>query len=189
MNRAFLIGREIYLRPMEISDLDGEYLQWVNDPEVRESLHTLRFPTTRSQLMEYIERQNRDVSIIFLAVVHKKTGKHIGNVKIGPIEWVDRRAEYGRLIGDKDCRGKGIGTEMVALILEYGFLMLNLHKMSTSAMANNIASIRSNEKNGLMRSGLRKEHRYYKGQYVDVVEMGILKKDYLKSKIEKKKNK
>ncbi len=34
MDRAFLIEGKIYLRPLEIEDVNDRYLQWVIDPEV-----------------------------------------------------------------------------------------------------------------------------------------------------------
>ena len=34
MKNAFLIGKQIYLKPLEEEDLDGDYLKWLNDPEI-----------------------------------------------------------------------------------------------------------------------------------------------------------
>jgi len=34
LDRPFLVGERIYLRPLELEDVNDRYLQWVNDPEV-----------------------------------------------------------------------------------------------------------------------------------------------------------
>ena len=37
---------------------------------------------------------------VIFAITDSKSGRHIGNVKLGPIQWVHRRASLGILIGD-----------------------------------------------------------------------------------------
>ena len=49
----------------------------------------------------------------FLPFAIKTTDKHIGNIKLGPINWIHRYGDISLLIGDKDYWGKGIATEAI----------------------------------------------------------------------------
>ncbi len=182
MDRPFLVGERIYMRPLEVADVTDEYLHWMNDVELAKYIPAMTFPGTRAAVEEYVAREARNPATVFLAIIEKDTGRHVGNIKLGPISWVDRNAEYGRLLGDVAARSKGYGSEAVRMILRYAFEVLNLHKVFATCLASNKAAIRSNEKNGLSVEATIKEKRYVEGHYEDVVYMGINKPTYLDRK-------
>src|SRR5258708_32641678 len=66
---------------------------------------------------------------VIFAVIDQKSDEHIGNGKLGPINWVHRRAMVGIMIGDKRFWGKGVGEETTRLMVEYAFHRLNLHRV------------------------------------------------------------
>ena len=68
MDRAFLIGEKIYLRPFDIDDLEGNYLQWVNDGEIIKHLASNAFPKTKEDLSNYVNNILSDDSYIYFAV-------------------------------------------------------------------------------------------------------------------------
>ena len=181
MDRAFLVGEKIYLRPLDRDDLENDYIQWVNDEEVSRFMETLNFPTTKEKLESYFENIMKSNNDVFFAIIEKKTDKHIGNVKIN-INWVDRLGIYGRMIGDKGSRGKGYGTEVSKLMIKYSFERLNLHKVMIGVMESNIASIKSNEKVGMKIEAKLKDHSYRLGKWEDVIYMSIFRDDYFKLK-------
>jgi len=181
MDRPFLVGKRIYLRPLDIEDLSGRYLQWVNDERIIRNMGTLYFPSTKKRLQDYLIEQLNNKDVLFFAIVEKKTGKHIGNVKLGPIDWVNSVVEYGRMIGEKSARGRGYGTEVSILVIKYCFEVLNLHKVFATPSAENLPSIDSNKKAGLKTEAILKEHKYKEGRYTDVCVMAITKKEYFKS--------
>lgn len=178
MDRPFLIGKKIYLRPLDIDDLEGRYLQWVNNEEITKHLGTLYFPFTKDRLRSYLIEQLSNPSVAFFAVIEKKSGRHIGNAKLGPIDWINRHAELGRMIGEKIAQGKGYGTEITKLLLKYGFRLLNLHKIFSVPSVKNISSIKSNKNSGLEIEAIIKKHKYEDGSYVDVCFMSITKEKY-----------
>lgn len=149
MDRAFLIGDRIYLRPMDIGDADGPYLQWVNSPIAYLTLGTLYYPTTKAALEAYIQRQVENPDTALFAIMTKSDDRFIGTAKIGPVETVHRHAYIGLFIGEESERGRGYGREVVVLLLKYGFRQLNLHKISAGVNESNVASIRMFEKVGM----------------------------------------
>lgn len=182
MDRPFLVGKDIYLRPLDVDDLEGDYLQWVNDEEVSKHMGTLNFPMTKGQLEEYFRDIVKSRKYAFFAIIEKKSNKHIGNVKLGPIDWINRLTEYGRMIGDKKSWGKGYSTEVVELMLKYAFERLNIHKVMVTVVATNTASIKSNEKVALKIEARLKDHVFKLGRWEDMVIMSITQDEYFKMK-------
>ena len=80
------------------------------------------------------------------AIVTKEKGSHIGNISLQNIDYVDRSAELAIIIGDKRYWGKGIGLEAWKLMMNYGFLVLNLHRLYCGCANKNLGMRRIAEK-------------------------------------------
>ena len=176
--RPFLESDKIYFTPLD-EDIDDNYLRWINDRDIINYLESGNFPKSKQEIINYVKAINNSPNYVFFAIIEKETKKYIGNAKLGPIDWINRTSEYGRMIGDKSVQGKGYGKEVTELLLYYGFMILNLNKMTAGAMSDNKASIKSNEKVGLDIEGVLKEQIYHDGVYKDAVRMGITKSKYL----------
>ena len=174
----FIIGAQIYLRPLEKEDLSEEYLGWLNDPEVSRYLESGIFPCTRDELEKFYEQVTGSRDQVILAIVDKEKDQHIGNVKLGPINWLHRKATFGILIGEKEFWGKGIGEEATRLMVEYGFFRLNLRRIELGVYAEHKAAIRSYEKVGFRIEGRLRESLFREGKYTDGLWMGLLRSEY-----------
>ena len=51
----------------------------------------------------------------------KSVGKHIGNVRLGPIYILSKVCKFSMMIGDESYHSKGYGTEIVRACIEYVF--------------------------------------------------------------------
>jgi [ribosomal protein S5]-alanine N-acetyltransferase len=183
---AFAEGSLVVLRPLERTDLNDRYLSWLNDPEVTRYTETGIFPSTAEDLENYYRGITSSKSDVMLAVVDKKSGQHIGNVKLGPIHWVHRRATFGILIGEKEFWGKGVGLEATRLMVEYGFNRLNLHRIELGVFADHEAAVRCYKKAGFKVEGRMRESLFREGHYKDGLRMGLLRSDYKPGKTGKK---
>lgn len=179
MDRPFLIGKKIYLRPMDRDDLNDQYLQWVNTEDKATNLGTLQFPSTRDALEHYLEAQINNKDVVFFAIMERNSDRRIGTCKIGPIDWINSNASVGCLIGDASQRLKGYGTETWQLLIRYAFKILNLHKIVGWVSAGNIGSIKSMEKAGFKVEARLKEYGYHDGKYEDTCILSILKNEFL----------
>jgi len=175
---VFAKGRQLYLRPLERTDLTERYQSWLNDPEVTVYMETGVFPTTLQQLERYYQAVTSSPDQVILAVVHQESDLHIGNVKLGPINWVHRRAALGILIGDKEYWGKGLGTEAVSLAVEYGFYRLNLHRISLGVFEEHKSAVRCYQKVGFKIEGHLRQDVFRDGQYKNGLWMGLLRSEY-----------
>lgn len=179
MHHPFLVGKNLYLRSIEQKDLEGKYFDWLNDYEVTKYLESSFFPNTIEKLQDYLNNVGKSSNDVLLGIIDLETDTHIGNVRIGPINWVHRTAFLGIMIGEKDFWGKGYATDTLKLIVEYAFNRLNLHKISAGVNASNKPSLRAFEKAGLKIEGRRKEELYVDGKYHDGIIMGLTKEDFL----------
>lgn len=178
MKSPFIIGSGVYLRPLEKSDLNDVYLGWLNDPEVNQFLDAGIFPYTRAELERYYDAVTSARDKVILAVVELESGLHIGNVKLDPINWINRHTGFGIMIGDKSKWGKGHGTEVTKLAVEYAFDRLNLNKVSLGVNPANKAALKTYQKLGFVTEGTRREEVFLNGKYADALWMSILRDEY-----------
>ena len=175
--RPFLEGDRLYLREVRPTDVNENYYRWMNDPEVTASLESRFYPNSMEQLREYVNAKLGDRNNVFLAIILKEGDRHIGNIKLGPINWIHRFADVGLLIGEKDCWGKGYASEAIRLVVDYAFLQLNLHKLTASMYEDNHGSLKAFQRAGFQVEGVRKQIFYYRGKYVDSILVGVVKPD------------
>lgn len=173
--KEFLEGKRIYLRKVRAADAAGNYRRWMNDPEVIRYLESRFAPLSEDSLETYIRREEGNATTVFMAIVEKRSEEHIGNIKIHGIDRVHSHAQVSLIIGEKQHWGKGYGTEAIRLIVDFAFNTLNLHKLFACIYAPNGGSIAAFRKAGFVEEGLRKQHRFFNGCYVDEVDMAFIK--------------
>lgn len=166
MKKEFLIGKNVNLRKLTIEDAKEEYLSWLNDYEVRKYTESRFFPKTIVEIEGYIESCNNCNNVAF-GIIDKDEETHIGNIKLGNINWIHRYADIGLIVGNREFWGKGIATEAIGLVSDYGFKQLNLRKIFAGAYSVNFASIKAFEKNGFFVSHTIKEKFFFEGKYID----------------------
>ena len=167
--KNYIAGERIYLREVQIEDANDNYCRWMNDPEVTRFTESRFSDYTIEKLKDYIRYITSNNDNIFFAIVLKDNNTHIGNIKIGSINWIHRFSETGLIIGEKKCWGKGYATEAIKLACEYAFRQVDLHKLLAGCYINNKGSIRAFEKAGFTLEGTLKKHFLYKGEYIDSV--------------------
>ena len=171
----FLTGKRIYLRKLVLEDVEGGYHRWMNDPQVTHFLESRFRPSSKSDLRSYVESVDLDKNSWLFAGVLLEDDRHIGNIKLGPVNWIHRVADIGLLIGEQDCWGKGFAGEMIDLVVDFAFSSLNLHKVTASCYGNHEASASAFKKSGFSVEGTRKEQFYCDGEYVDMTLLGLIR--------------
>lgn len=168
-------GTRIYLREVRLSDVNDGYYNWLNDPEVNKYLETRFSPQTMDSIKAYVEKMSQKADEIFLAICDKATDKHIGNIKLGPINPHHKYADISLVIGDKDFWGKGLATEAIKLISDHAFTKLGLHKVSAGCYSDNIGSAKAFKKVGFAEEGrLKKHYLDANNNYVDRICLGMV---------------
>jgi ribosomal-protein-alanine N-acetyltransferase len=177
---VFLEGERIILRPLEQTDLTKEYIQWLNDAEVCRFNSHATFPYTEEKMRVYYQSlQQNTQSAVVLAIIHKETGKHVGNISLQSIDWLSRAAEFAILLGNKDYWGKGIASEAALLLCDYGFIRLNLNRIHCGTSSENTGMQQLAARLKMTHEGTRRQAMYKNGKYVDILEYGVLRDEFL----------
>jgi RimJ/RimL family protein N-acetyltransferase len=174
-----IIGEGIRLRGIDQGDLPL-FVSWLNDPEVRQYL-SLYAPLSNAQEEKWFESLDK-LSIaeqpLMIEASHEQKWKAVGDISFIAVDQRARNAELGLFIGEKDFWGKGIGTQVLSLMLDYGFFTLNFHRIYLRVYALNERGIHCYEKVGFKHEGRMREAAYLGGEYVDILWMGILKDEW-----------
>lgn len=168
-------GERLYLRAIERDDLQRCH-DWMNDESLRATL-AQRYPLSLAQEADWIERTTRgqDPSRLTFAICLVAGDRHIGNCGLEAIERENGVATFGILIGEADVRGQGFGEEATRVLCRFAFDELNLHKIRLDVHATNAPAIRTYEGVGFRREGVLREENFRRGQYIDVLRMGLLR--------------
>lgn len=164
-----LQSSRLILKPLSKKFITQEYVNWMNDEEV------IRFMNsggdyTLKKLNDYIEKVEKN-PIYFWAITTKNEKRHIGNIKIDPIDKVNRSGEYGIMIGNKNFQGKGFASEASRLVIEYCFKNLQLRKVNLGVLAKNKLAINLYKTLGFSIEGIFRKHLFHKGKFEDLFRM------------------
>lgn len=78
--------------------------------------------------------------------------------------------------------GNGYATGVVALLLEYAFDQLQLHRVEAGCAVENLGSVRVLEKSGFQREGRKRQVLPIRGAWVDNFMYAVLAEDYRQQK-------
>lgn len=175
---VFLESEKIYLRPLKEEDAEGNYRYWLNDREVCLGNSHQRFPITELSLKKYINESNGSSSKLLLGIFDKSTDSHVGNASLQNINYIARSAEFAIVIGEREFWNKGIGRDVGVLIIDHGFKALNLNRIYCGTYSINHGMQKLALYLGFKQEGIRREADFKEGNYVDIIEYGLLKREW-----------
>ncbi|WP_216746066.1 GNAT family N-acetyltransferase [Paucihalobacter ruber] len=151
--------------------ISEDYVSWINDSEVNRYLET-RGNYTLDLLKSYIEQQYNKATF-FWAIHLKDSNKHIGNIKIDPINFETKSGEYGILIGDKSNWGKGYASEATIRIINYCFDELELTKITLGVIEDNVSAVNLYKKLGFKIDEVIQGTKVYNNKISNSLRMSI----------------
>ena len=105
------------------------------------------------------------------------SGDFVGIIQLNNIDYISGTATWGFIIGETNNQGRGIGTEFSKLILYYAFNYLNLRKITSFIIDDNVISTRFFQKLGFEEEGILRKHHFIDGKYKDVLIMSLFRND------------
>ncbi|TKI58847.1 GNAT family N-acetyltransferase [Brevibacillus antibioticus] len=172
----FLEGERVFLRPIGTEDTEL-YFRSLFNKETRMLTGTQKH-FTREQIHQYIANKGQDSSSVLLLICLCENDQVIGDVQIGDIDSKNRNAFIRISIDQNAYQGKGYGSEALLLMLDYGFGILNLHRIELNVFAFNERAIHTYEKLGFQREGVQRQALYYNHAYHDSILMSMLANEY-----------
>ncbi|MDR1182093.1 MAG: GNAT family N-acetyltransferase [Bacteroidales bacterium] len=163
-----MIGEKIFLRALELSDVQTLYV-FENDTSIWQVSDTI-MPYSSFALEQYVlEAVNTDIYTskqLRLVICECSNGKPIGLIDLFDFNPKHLRAKVGMLI-HTDYRQNGYASEALKLLIDYAFTTLNLHQLSCTLTPDNIGSIKLFQKHGFILTGTKKEWFRLNDNWVD----------------------
>jgi [ribosomal protein S5]-alanine N-acetyltransferase len=176
MKNPFLIGRAVYLRPLERADAPLAQT-WINNPEVTRTMLRYR-PVNLQNEEEWINQVTRSEHDVALVIVVRESDRPVGMTGLHAIDAKNRHAGFGIMLGEPEEWGKGYGGEATRLMLRYAFQTLNLNRVWLHVFEYNPRGLRAYEKAGFRKEGVLRQDNFREGRYWDTVVMGVLRDEW-----------
>ncbi len=160
-------GKLVRLRAFEAGDLDANHA-FVNDYEtLRGMMSGIPFPSSVADEQQWLSQQSSYTRGEYQFAIENGEGEMVGRCGAIRVDWKNRLAELAIMIG-APYRGRGYGTEAMALLCDFCFREMNLHRLKVTVFAFNEAALRCYERNGFVREGLLRQELWRDGAYRDV---------------------
>ena len=108
------------------------------------------------------------------AITLKDDSKMIGIIGHYRVKWEHFRSEIGYMLLP-EYQGKGIISEAIQLMINYGFYEMQMHSLEAIIDPKNTASAKVLEKNNFVREAHFLQNEFYDGKFLDTVIYSILK--------------
>jgi RimJ/RimL family protein N-acetyltransferase len=173
-----LTGELVTLRPFVDGDLRG-LREALTDAEVGRLTGSVNSSEQAGQapdeevLRQWYGTRNEQADRLDLAVVDNSTGDAVGEVVLNEWEPANACCNFRILIGPAG-RDRGLGTEATRLMLRHAFESLGLHRVGLEVYASNPRGLRTYDKVGFVREGVRRDALRFDGEWVDSVLMAVL---------------
>lgn len=162
------------LRSLATDDASDTYLSWMNDPGTNRYLESRFQRLEHDDLLRFIAGCNDATNSLLLAVTLRDGGRHIGNIKLGPIDAHHGFGDIGLVIGSPADWGVGYAREAIAALSDHAFARLQLHKLTAGCYASNLGSRRAFEACGFVVEGVRRSQYRCGDRWEDAVLLGRL---------------
>ncbi len=177
MNARVLMAELVLLRPLAMGDADL-IREYAGAPEIA-ARTMVPHPYPPEAALEFWRATagwwRRGEACVF-AVVERQSGSFAGCMGMHPTQ-AHRRAEVGFWIG-KPHWGRGLATEALKRLIQFGFDELNLNRIAAGHFSENAASGRVMQKAGMRLEGTRRGEVLHRDGYKDLVWRAILREDY-----------
>lgn len=178
-----LLGQQCMLRTFVETDANALAQLLQNNKffwSIYEPLHRDEYYSEQTQRQKIIEglrlsQENREFSF---GIFDRQTQQLIGHISLYAIKRLPYSSAFVGYSMDQHYAGRGIATEAVALVLEFAFRTLNIHRIEAYVAPENVASVRVLEKSEFVREGLLRELLFINGHWVDHYMYAILQRDY-----------
>lgn len=162
-----IVGKNVYLRPITDDDTDL-IINWRNSDAVR-PYFIYQKPFTKEGHERWMETMIKSGLGYQFIVCLIEDDTPVGCTYLRDYNREHSKIEYGVFLGSEEVKGKGIGTEILTLTLQFAFEELGVHKVFARAFADNAASVGSFLKGGFEKEAYLKDEVYVNGEYRDIV--------------------
>lgn len=157
-------NKSIIIKKLNLkSDITKKYQDWMNDLEVTKFTEQKYKKHTLKDIKNFVREKNNSKNEFLYGIFVKINNfdTHVGNIKLGPIQWKHKTADISYLLGEKEMWGKGYVTSAIREIIKIA-KKKKIKKLKASAYEMNIGSKKVLIKNGFKVEGRLKSAVIFK---------------------------
>lgn len=176
-DKPTLVGDLVTLRPLVAADAASMWADLHDDESLRLTGTTASF--TREQIDAWAASRTTQEDRLDLAVVDRATGAWAGEVVINEVDEENRSCGF-RIALTRGARGRGFGSEATRLIVGYVFDRVQepiIHRIELEVYEFNDRAIRTYERAGFVREGVRRDALRQDDRFHDAIVMSVLRTD------------
>ena len=176
-----VVMEQVRIRELRKKD-SQKYFEWINRRElvIFNSPYSPISELSHNSWFDSVTKNNQIK--IFSAVVENGSAEEmlIGSCSLRNIDTLNRNAELQIRIGEESQQNRGFGTKVTQKLVEFGFRDLNLNRIYLDVFQNNKRAIKTYTKCGFVEEGVKRESTFIDGEFVNIVQMSILSKEFFK---------
>lgn len=171
-----LTGEKVRLRARRVSD--APILGVAMNDDVETAIRADGDPWRPRSLDEVEARYRKwaeedpDPKFVSFAVEELATDELAGGAVLWGIDTHNRNAHLGYQLLPS-FRGRGLGTDLIRVLCDYGFRIRGLHRLQIESTSDNEASLRAAQKVGFVIEGQLRQSGWV-GEFVDETILGML---------------
>lgn len=154
--------------------------RWVNDREIQDLSNDVYAEVPRERTEQRLARwiRNDEEDTRHLALHLRGSDRLIGFAHLVFINQDHGTCKVGIVIGEKDCWGQGLGTEILGRLVRYVFEDLGLRRIAGEVFSSNPRSSAMVERVGFVREGILRETVRKGDGYIDEYAYGLLRREW-----------
>jgi len=152
--------KKIFLAELTPRSVTKKYVAWMNDYEVVKYTDQKNKKHTIKSTIKFVKQKKNSKNEFLYGIYFKKSKKqkeHIGNIKLGPINFALNNADISYFIGNKNYWGKGYTTIAISQIIKIAKNKFKLKKIQAVAANDNFGSVMVLKKNNFKKANLQEK--------------------------------
>ena len=168
-----ITGERVVLGPLHRGMIPA-IARWLGDFRVQRTFGGVPRAVTIDQATTIYERWVTSQNDYWFVIYERESGRLIGHTDLFEVDQRTRTCTFGLLIGEETARGRGYGSEVARLMLDYAFTALGLHSVWLRVYDYNPGAARAYSKAGFREFGRRRECKRLGQALHDVIYMECL---------------
>ena len=176
-------GQDVRLGPIDHETHPEIESKWTHDAEFmrlmdRKPVRPLS-PALMKKEYESIEKKmDEDRNLYYFTIRAREDDRLIGKALIQWIDWANGNGWIVLGIGAAEDRQRGLGSQVMRLLLHFAFAELNLYRVSAGVPEYNEAAIRLLRKFGFVEEIRRRQAADRDGRRWDTLTFGLLRSEW-----------
>jgi len=156
----------IYLRELTFKDVKVSYISWLNDYALMKFTEQKFIKHTNSNVKKFVAQKRKLNNEFLFGIFISDENIHVGNIKLGPINFNHKYAEISYFIGNKDYQNLGLGSLAIKQVCKLAKTKYKIKKLIAGVYNNNIPSKKVLEKNLFKLEGIIKKKILFEGKRI-----------------------